>query len=283
MKTAPINDPATDDRRAYWRDRMDEAFSFMQNMRTYPFEESQEGMVSLLELVDGIEIEFSSTKINETFPRQFFIRQGLADSFRALAKEANSLGWVVKVEDGYRTPEMQRALSHSNILFDTILKRVIWEGNGQIPSPELMLQRVSALIATRCRVGTHISGSAIDVSILDRTTGKEIDRGAPYLELSEKTPMRSPFVDEVAQSNRRQIEELFLKHGWIAYPYEFWHFSKGDCYAEHLSGSHKPSRYGPINFDNGHTEFLSEAEADRLLEPLEFYREKIQQALRRAG
>jgi zinc D-Ala-D-Ala dipeptidase len=144
-----------------------------------------------------------------------------------------------------------------------------------------MLRRMSALVATRCRTGTHISGSAIDISVIDQNTGGEIDRGGSYLEISERTPMESPFVTKEEHVHRNEIAAIFRRHCWFAYPYEFWHFSCGDPYAEYLSGSGKPARYGPIVFENGATHPIGGAESDALLEPLEFYQHQIAAALAR--
>ena len=41
----------------------------------------------------------------------------------------------------------------------------------------------------------------------------------------------------------------FEQFGFCAYPYEFWHYSKGDAYDAILRGSREPARYGPIDFD----------------------------------
>lgn len=267
--------------RAYWTNSMVAAFEFMETMRSYPVEECGEPMASLMDASNDLEVHFSTTLLNDRFPRVFYCRAGLVESFRKIAREMNDCGWMMKVEDGYRSPEMQRAQSHSFRNFDFILKKVMWELNGKVPDPGLMLRRVGAMIALRCRVGTHVSGSAIDVTILDRTTGTEIDRGGPYLEFSERTPMESPFITTEALKNRLAIQEIFHRNGWRAYPWEFWHFSSGDCYAEFLSGSGKASRYGAIEFAGGSITPMSAVESDQLLEPLEFYQKQIELALAR--
>ena len=94
-----------------------------------------------------------------------------------------------------------------------------------------------------------MSGSAIDISVLDRTTHEELDRGAMYLEMSELTPMASPFVEPAARAMRQEIAALMRRHGFVEYPYEFWHFSGGDPYAEYLLKSGKPGRYGAVDWD----------------------------------
>ena len=108
---------------------------------------------------------------------------------------------------------------------------------------------MAALIAMNPRVGTHCIGSAIDISVFTLDGKREIDRGAGYLELSELTPMDSPFVPEKARENRAEITSLMARHGFSTYPFEFWHYNGGDAYAEFLARSGRPARYGPIDFD----------------------------------
>ncbi len=261
---------------------MDEAFAFMEAMMRYPQEESSEPLVSLREGLAEHEVLFSDTLINQRFPRVYFIRSGLLGSLQAVAEAMNRRDWVLKVEDGYRSPEMQRGQSHNPKHFDVILEKVEWELGGQLPETELMMRRVSAMIATRCRVGTHVSGSAIDLSVFCRKTGREIDRGGSYIEFSERTPMASPFVTPEQRRHRDEIEALLLEHGWYAYPYEFWHYSSGDCYAQHLAGNGQPARYGAVRFceGKGH-EPMSEEESSAWLEPPAFFEAQIAAALER--
>jgi hypothetical protein len=144
---------------------------------------------------------------------------------------------------------MQKALGQDPGIFQRILNKVIWELEGTVPSAELMFRRLSVLIATRPKLGTHMSGSALDISVVDRSNGDELDRGGPYLELSELTPMSSPLVFESARGNREQITEIMLNSGFVAYPFEFWHYSQGDTFQTILDANRPKARYGPINFD----------------------------------
>ena len=38
-------------------------------------------------------------------------------------------------------------------------------------------------------------------------------------------------------------------HGFMTYPWEFWHYSKGDAYAEYFLKSGKPARYGAVDWN----------------------------------
>jgi hypothetical protein len=144
---------------------------------------------------------------------------------------------------------MQKYVALEEKVLDIILQNVIWEGNGEIPGPELLLRRLTALCATIPKTGTHMSGSAIDISVLCTEDGSELERGGPYIELSELTPMNSPFVSVEAARNRAEITRLMRRHGFMAYPYEFWHYCKGDAYAEYLTSSGRPAYYGAVDFD----------------------------------
>jgi zinc D-Ala-D-Ala dipeptidase len=269
--------------RPYWTSQMELAITFMERMRRYPVQECGEPMVPIREATAGLRVEFSDRPFNEQFSRIYSIRSGLGESLRRVAKEMNERGWILKIEDGYRSPAMQRSLTHSHKIFDSILRIVMWELEGKAPSPDFMLRRTSAIVATRPKVGTHISGSAIDISVLDGKTRAEIGRGGPYIEVSEKTPMDSPFVTAEEQRNRKEITAIFARHGWAAYPFEFWHYSGGDCYAEDLFGTGKPARYGPMVWEGGAIRPLGAEESDALLEPVEFYRGQIAAALGRLG
>ncbi len=159
------------------------------------------------------------------------------------AEEMNRRGWIMKVEDAFRTRDMQNPLNRPRKIFDAIMKIILWECEGKIPEPEFIFRRLTVLIATIPKIATHMSGSAIDISVVSMKNGNEIDRGADYLEMNEKTFMDSIFVSEKAKENRRIITEIMQEHGFYAYPFEFWHYSSGDAFAQSLSKSGKVAVY----------------------------------------
>ena len=236
-------------RRAFWAQRMDEAWGFMKRKIDHPIEECGEPMVALGPAAQdaGVEVSFSRCPHANGGQRMFYLRHGLVDGFLRVAEEMTRRKWVLHVEDGFRSLAMQRALARQPRTFDVVLERVRWEmGEGAL-DPDLLFRRLSVLIALRPKLGGHMSGSAIDVSVFER--GSEIDRGGSYLDLSERTPMDSPFICEEARHNRRQITAVFEQFGFTAYPYEFWHYSQGDVTGQILSGDGRPARYGPVEFD----------------------------------
>ncbi len=230
---------------------MEEAYSFMMGVSSYPVVESNEPMISLIDVVcsENIQVEFSQLPFPTGDARIFYLREGIIDNFIDAAKKMDNIGWIIKVEDGYRSSHMQREIALCEKVLNVIFKKIVWELKGVIPDVEHLLRRITALSATFPKIGTHMSGSAIDISVVSAETGVDIDRGGPYIELSELTPMDSPFISEMARANREKINQIMNKCGFTAYPFEFWHFSKGDLFAEYLSGLNKNAIYGAVDFD----------------------------------
>jgi len=272
-------------RRAYWAEQMDAAYAFMQRMRDYPVSECGEPLIYLPSAVAevGVTVTFSTAASSNGKPRLYFLRAGLLPSFLAVAREMNARGWLLKVEDAFRTIEMQQYNARWPMLYHTILHKVMWECGGEAPTLDLFTRRMAALIAPSPKVGTHLSGSAMDISVLDRDTGEEIDRGRPYLEMSEITPMESPFVSAAARYHRREITELFARHGFVAYPWEFWHYSAGDAYAADLCHTGQPACYGPVHLDMADGSVTPIADPGRLLNNPDDFAAIMQQVLAESG
>ena len=271
-------------RRAYWAEQMDAAYAFMNVVCDHPVKECGEPLLPLPEAAQaaGVNVVFSTTTVGNGRQRLFYLREGLIGEFVAVAREMNARGWLLKVEDGYRTRAIQTELGNDPKVFDVILRRVIWELGGKRPSAELMYRRLSALIATRPKVGTHTCGSALDISVLRLEDGDETNRGGPYLELSERTPMASPFVSVEAQRHRQEITELMARQGFVAYPYEFWHYSEGDAYHAFLSGSGTPARYGAVDMNPADGRTTPLVHPEEPLHTFDHIQEEIQRALQRS-
>ena len=268
-------------RRAFWTTMLDQADAFMEEVTAYPLEECGEPMASLVEAayVAGVEVGFSDQPHSHGLPRQYFLRVGLVPRFVAAAAEMNARGWVLKVEDGYRSTVMQQGLSLNESIFNGVLGKVQWECGGEKPPVDLLYRRLGSLVANAPKVGTHMSGSAMDVSVLLRDTGEEVERGGPYPEMSERTPMASPFVAEHARQNRREITSLLGQHGFVAYPWEFWHYNDGDAYAELLNRTGRPARYGPVHMDPADGKVTSIDDPCAPLNSVEVIRELMERVL----
>lgn len=276
----------TDDaaRRAYWAEQMEQGYHLVQKVIEYPVNECGEGFASLRDAAQsaGVEMLFSTSKIAGDLDRVYFMRESLVQDVMRVAKAMNDRGWILKIEDAFRSLEMQGTLVRKPDLFDAILKKCIWENGGKIPSAELVFRRAIVLIANIPKIGTHMSGSAIDISVFRRDDGSEVWRGNPYLEMSERTPMRSPFVEPEAIANRLEITAMMEQQGFIHFPFEFWHFNKDDALGHCVVGKTAVARFGPIDWDPQTNQVTAVADPLSPLNPLPVIEREIAAALERA-
>jgi D-alanyl-D-alanine dipeptidase len=255
-------------RRAYWTQQLEAAYAFMfESILPYPVVECGEPFVSLRESAEqaDVVVAFSSLKHVNDLDRLFYLREGQIPNFLGAAKKMNELGWVLRVEDGYRTREIQKYLGLTPKVFDAVLQRVMWELGGKVPSPEFMFRRCSALVATVPKFATHMSGSAIDISVMSRND----------------PALNSPFVSALGLRHRKKITALMRDYGFVEYPWEFWHYSSGDAYDQFLRKTGKPAIYGAVDWDPVTNVVSPMADATTPLNSEEEIRTEIEAALQR--
>ncbi|QDV12378.1 D-alanyl-D-alanine dipeptidase [Rosistilla oblonga] len=274
----------TASRRDYWAQQMQLGYDLIQQIIPFEVHECCEGFASLPDAAEraGIEMQFSESKIAGELERVFFIREGLVNKLLDIGRAMNDRGWILKIEDGYRSQDMQSQLVRKPELFDAILKKCIWENDGQLPPTDLVFRRATVLIANIPKIGTHMSGSAVDISVFRRDDGSEVWRGNPYLEMSERTPMRSPFIEAADLQNRLEITAIMEAHGFMHFPFEFWHYNQGDAMGNILSGHPAPARYGPVHWDPQTNRVTPYDEPLRPLNPLDAIEQEIAAATQRA-
>lgn len=277
------NDQAS--RRAYWAQQMELGYAMVEKLIAFPVNECGEAFASLTDAAAAanVEMHFSTNKIAGDLDRVYYLRESLVKDVIAIGREMNSRGWILKIEDAFRTLEMQRHLVKKPEVFDAILKKCIWENGGQIPPVEMVFRRAIVLVANLPKIGTHMSGSAIDISVFQRDDGSELWRGNAYLEMSERTPMRSLFVEPEFVENRLAITAVMEKHGFMHFPFEFWHYNKGDAGAHILTGNPNPCRFGPVNWNPQTNQVTPVTDSLSPLNPMEVIEKEIDAAMLRAS
>jgi hypothetical protein len=178
---------------------------------------------------------------------------------------------------------MQTALGRAPAVFDRIVQACIRECGGGRPPVELVFRRAMCLVANVPLTGTHLAGAAVDISVLQRDDGSEVWRGKPYLEMSEYTPMDSPFVSAEERQNRQEITRVMERHGFLHYPGEFWHYNKGDSLYQIQARTGQAGRYGPVDWDRATNTVAPFEDPRALLTPLDVLESLIQQAMQRLG
>jgi D-alanyl-D-alanine dipeptidase len=280
-------DTSTNDaaRRAYWTEQMELGYEMIEKLLAFSVNECGERFASIPAAAESasVEMQFSTTKIAGDLDRLFYMRESLVDDVIAIGREMNQRDWVLKIEDGFRSTLMQGSLVRKPEVFDAILQKCIWESGGELPAVEFVFRRAMVMVANIPKIGTHMSGSAIDISVFHRDDGREVWRGGPYLEMSERTPMRSPFIDEAELQSRLEITALMESYGFMHFPFEFWHYNKGDAGAQILTGNPDPARYGPVDWDRHTGEVTPITDPTHPLNPLPVIEAEITKAMDRAG
>ena len=252
--------------RAYWTQQMEAAYGYMQRLLEYPLQECGQQLASLADKArqSDVKMAFAPGRKLDMFDRVFHVRESLIEPLLRAAEALAGRGYVLRVEDAYRSPKTQMCGARSQYVIQSVLERVRWELDGRTPTGELVMRRLAVWTATTLKFANHTSGSAVDVTVLD-SDGRPADLGGTYPQLSHMTPMASPFISADARRNRRIMCDLLAEEGFAAYPYEFWHFSCGDADSEMLTGEGRAGRFGPVHWRQATG---AVAAAEDLLKPL---------------
>jgi D-alanyl-D-alanine dipeptidase len=72
---------------------------------------------------------------------------------------------------------------------------------------------------------SHSRGSAVDLTLLDMRTGKELDMGSPFDLFSPISHPDCRDVTEEQYDNRMLLQRLMVRSGFKPLECEWWHFS----------------------------------------------------------
>ncbi|HEV7689404.1 MAG TPA: M15 family metallopeptidase [Hyphomonadaceae bacterium] len=71
----------------------------------------------------------------------------------------------------------------------------------------------------------HSRGSTLDLTLIDKTTGAEIDMGSPYDLFDPKSWPSDTSVSPTAQANRMRLQGVMTGNGFRPLKEEWWHFT----------------------------------------------------------
>lgn len=83
-------------------------------------------------------------------------------------------------------------------------------------------------------VSEHSWGIAVDLTIIDLKTGKELDMGGRHDLLDVSSATRTPLITKEQQANRLKLRDCMDAVGMRNYSKEWWHYflvNKGTCYS----------------------------------------------------
>lgn len=93
--------------------------------------------------------------------------------------------------------------------------------------PELEKQELFAK-GYIAKQSSHSRGSAIDLTLLDMRTGKELDMGSPFDLFSVASHPDYRGISEEQYENRMLLQKTMVRNGFKPIDCEWWHFSLED-------------------------------------------------------
>lgn len=264
--TSGYDQEASDDARAYWVAQMEAGMGFVERVLAHPVEERGEPLIDIPARgrTEGVEMLFSTKPHAAGRRRLFLARPPVVEQLLAVAAELDATGHRLLVEDAFRTKEMQRDLALTDEILG-YLKAAIRRTEPGASSARIG-ERLSVLVAACPKGAGHMAGAAVDVTVIG-PDGLELDRGGPYITVSEAMPMDSPFVSPEAAEKRRFITALMERHGFHPFPYEFWHYSMDDAFARVRAEDPAAAAYGPVDVQPDGTVVPTENQLERLYDP----------------
>ena len=143
-----------------------------------------------------------------------------ARALKVVSNQANVMGYRLKVFDAYRPA---RAVRHFVLWgiedLDQRMKPFFY--------PDLEKQDLFRLgyIASR---SSHSRGSTIDLTLLDMSSGKELDMGSPFDYFSERSHPDCRDITDEQYENRMRLQKLMTDNGFLPIDCEWWHFTLAD-------------------------------------------------------
>jgi zinc D-Ala-D-Ala dipeptidase len=92
----------------------------------------------------------------------------------------------------------------------------------------------------------HVCGAAVDVELIDTSTGKYLDFGSTMNDDNERSFLYYPDLTKDQKANRLMLVTAMLDAGFASCMPEWWHFSYGDQVWAWFYGN-KDSLYSPID------------------------------------
>ena len=186
------------------------------------------GFVLLADYVPGIvqEIRYYSTynfigdRIDGYEEPVALLTVEAARALKAVSGEMNVHGYRLKIFDAYRPACAVRHFVLWGIEdLDIRMKPYFYP---DLPKQELF---EGGYIARR---SSHSRGSAVDLTLLDMKTGKELDMGSPFDLFSEISHPDFKGITQEQFDNRMLLQEVMVRNGFKPIASEWWHFALKD-------------------------------------------------------
>ncbi len=153
------------------------------------------------------------------------VRYATPDNFlgRAVYTEARAFLQRPAAEALVRAHRALRERGYGVVVFDGYrpwrVTKLFWD----LTPPEK-----HSFVADPARGSKHNRGCAVDLSLYDLATGREVAMPSAYDEMSERAYPTYALGDPAAVERRDLLRRALEQEGFFVYPYEWWHFDFKD-------------------------------------------------------
>ena len=182
--------------------------SNIQEYNNHVSQDSNKALVDIEKLIPNIILDIRyATKNNFTHHKFYrspraFARKPVADSLLKIQNDLNKKGIGLKIVDAYKPYTV--TVKFYEIYPDTNFVAPPWTGS------------------------IHNTGCAIDVTLIDLKTGRELDMPTQFDDFKEKASHHYMDLPASVLQNRQLLLDIMVKYGFIQYDYEWWHYEYKD-------------------------------------------------------
>ena len=186
------------------------------------------GFVRLGEAVPGVVLDvryhgadnFVGAPVDGYEAPAAILSEPAADALRRVQAALRARGFGLKVFDAYRP---QSAVDHFvRWAADPADRRTKAEYYPDVPKSELFARGYIA------EASGHSRGSTVDLTVVRRSDGVELDMGTPFDFFGPESGADHPGLTDAQRANRRLLADAMQAHGFKPYPAEWWHFTLAD-------------------------------------------------------
>lgn len=168
--------------------------------------DSNKRMVELKTIIPNIVYELRYATTNNFVKKSMYpvttshtyLRSPAAIALSNVQKELNAQGLGLKIFDAYRP-------------YAVTVK--FWE-----------LIKDERYVANPAKGSGHNRGLAVDLTIIELPTGKELDMGTEFDNFTDTAHHTFTALSATVIHNRKLLKELMLKHGFQLFETEWWHY-----------------------------------------------------------
>jgi len=170
-------------------------------------QDSSKKMIELRTLIPDLVYDLRYATINNFMRRrmyygnirQTFLRRPAAEALAKVQLELKAKGKGLKIYDAYRP-------------YSVTVK--FWE-----------LVKDEQYVANPAKGSAHNRGLAVDLTLIDLETRKELDMGTGFDNFTDSAHHSFNHPDSEVRQNRKLLKESMKKYGYEMFEAEWWHYS----------------------------------------------------------